>query len=99
LVDPCLWIKHFYHSIVRDLNISEVIEDLQGFDFGLKVENHLKHYLSCQIVANFESKTIYVLQSDLIKNLEGKFGDEIVNVSNYGTPGTPCKTKQKCQQN
>jgi hypothetical protein len=29
------------------------------------------------------------MQPHLIKCLELKFGDEIVNLSNYGTPGTP----------
>jgi hypothetical protein len=29
------------------------------------------------------------MQPHLIKNLEDKFGEEVNNLSNYGTPGTP----------
>jgi hypothetical protein len=102
LVDPCLWIKHFNQGIVRiaiyvddcmiigdDLNIDEVIEELKGYNFGLKVEDHLTDYLSCRIITNFDNKTLFIMQPHLIKNLETKFGAEIMNLSNYGTPGTP----------
>ena len=60
LVDPCLWIKHFNQGIViiaiyvddcliigDDSKINEVIEELKGYNFGLKVEDHLTDYLSC----------------------------------------------------
>jgi hypothetical protein len=94
LVDPCLWMQHFNQGIVimiigDDLNINEVIEELKGYNFGLKVEDHLTHYLSCRIITNFEDKTLFIMQPHLIKNLEVKFGAEIINLSNYGTPGTP----------
>jgi Reverse transcriptase (RNA-dependent DNA polymerase) len=102
LVDPCLWIKHFNQGIViiaiyvndcliigDDSKINEVIEELKGYNFGLKVEDHLTKYLSCQIMTNLNNKTLFIMQPHLIKNLEVKFGDEIVNLSNYGTHGTP----------
>jgi hypothetical protein len=102
LVDPCLWIRHFYQYIViiaiyvhdcliigDDLNINEVVEEPKGFNFGLKVEDHLIDYLSCQIITNFNNKTLFIMQPHLIKKLEMKFGNEIVNLSNYGMPGTP----------
>jgi Reverse transcriptase (RNA-dependent DNA polymerase) len=101
-VDPCLWIKHFYQGIViiaiyvndcliigDDLDINEVIEELKGHNFGLKVKDHLSDYLSCQIITNFDNKTMFIMQPHLIKNLETKFGAEIINLSNYGTLGTP----------
>jgi Reverse transcriptase (RNA-dependent DNA polymerase) len=102
LVDPCLWIKRFNQGIViiaiyvddcliigDDLNMNKVIEELKGYKFGLKVEDHLTDYLSCQIITNFGNKTLFIMQPHLIKKLEMKFGDEIMNLSNYGTPGTP----------
>jgi hypothetical protein len=70
--------------------VNEVIEDLKNFDFGLRIKNHLTDYLSCQIIANFENKTFFLMQPHLIESLELKFVDEIVkNLSNYGTPVTP----------
>jgi Reverse transcriptase (RNA-dependent DNA polymerase) len=68
LVDPCLWIKHFNQGIViiaiyvndcliigDDLKINEVMEELKGYNFGLKVEDHLTDYLSCRIITNFDN--------------------------------------------
>jgi Reverse transcriptase (RNA-dependent DNA polymerase) len=56
LVYPCLWIKHFNQGIViiaiyvdncliigDDSKINEVIEELKGYHFGLKVEDHLTY--------------------------------------------------------
>jgi Reverse transcriptase (RNA-dependent DNA polymerase) len=53
LVDPCLWIQHSNQGIViiaiyvndcliigDDSKINEVIEELKGYNFGLKVEDH-----------------------------------------------------------
>jgi hypothetical protein len=82
-VNDCLIIRD-------DSKINEVIEELKGYNFGLKVEDHLTDYLSCRIITNLDDKTLFIMQPHLIKNLEVKFGAEIVNLSNYGTPGTPC---------
>jgi SAM-dependent methyltransferase len=38
---------------------------------------------------DLDDKTLFIMQPHLIKNLEVKFGAEIVNLNNYGTPGTP----------
>jgi Reverse transcriptase (RNA-dependent DNA polymerase) len=102
LADPCLWIKHFNQGIViiaiyvddcliigEDSKINEVIEERKGYYFGLKVEDHLTDYLSCRIITNFDDKTLFIMQSHLIKSLEVKFGAEVMNLSNYGTSGTP----------
>jgi hypothetical protein len=62
---------------------------LKGFNFGLKVEDHLTDYLSYRIITNLDNKMLFIMQPHLIKNLEVKFGAEIVNLSNYGMPGTP----------
>jgi hypothetical protein len=32
---------------------------------------------------------LIIMQPHITKNLETKFGAEIMNLSNYGTPGTP----------
>jgi hypothetical protein len=81
-VDDCL-------IIGDDLNINEVIEELKGYNFALKVEDHLTDYLSCQIITNFDNKALFIMQPHLLENLKVKFGDEIVNLNKYGTPGTP----------
>ena len=101
-VDPCLWIKYSNHGIVliaiyvddclmvgREPDIDDVIEKLKNYDFGLKVEHNLTDYLSCRIFVNYENNVTFVMQPHLIKNLEDKFGEEVNNLSNYGTPGTP----------
>jgi hypothetical protein len=63
--------------IIRDhSNINEVIEELKGYNFGLKLEDYLIDYLSCRIITNFDNKTLFIMQSHLIKNLEVKFGAE-----------------------
>jgi Reverse transcriptase (RNA-dependent DNA polymerase) len=102
LVDPCLWIKHFNQGIViiviyvddclisgDDSDINEVIEELKGYNFDLKFEDHLTDYLSCQIITNVDNKTLFIMQPHLIKNLETKFGAKFMNLSDYGMPGTP----------
>jgi hypothetical protein len=81
-VDDCL-------IIGDDLKINEVIKELKGYNFGLKVEDHVSDYLSCRIITNLENKTLFIMQPHLIKNLEVKFGAEVVNLSNYGMAGTP----------
>jgi hypothetical protein len=78
-----LWIKHCNQGIViiaifvddcliigDDTNINDDIDELKKYDFGLKIENHLTDYLSCQIIANFETKTLFIMQPHLIENLE-----------------------------
>ena len=101
-VDPCLWIKYSNQGIVliaiyvddclmigTDSDIDAVIEKLKNYDFGLKVEHNLTDYLSCRIFVNYENRTTFIMQPHLIKNLEEKFSNEVNNLSNYGTPGTP----------
>jgi Reverse transcriptase (RNA-dependent DNA polymerase) len=102
LLDPCLWIKHFNQGIViiaiyvndcliigDDSDINEVIEELKGYNVGRKIEDDLTDYLSCRIITNFDNKTLFIMQPHLFKNLKTKFGAEIMNLSNYSTPGTP----------
>jgi Reverse transcriptase (RNA-dependent DNA polymerase) len=101
-VDPCLWMKYSNHGIVliaiyvddclmvrRESDINDVIEKMKNYDFGLKVEHNLTDYLSCRIFVNYEKNPTFVMQPHLIKNLEDEFSEEVNNLSNYGTPGTP----------
>jgi hypothetical protein len=58
-VDPCLWIKHSEFGIVMvavyvddclDIGgIQDMINCLKILDFGLKIEDNLTDYLSCNI--------------------------------------------------
>jgi hypothetical protein len=81
-VDDCL-------IIGDDSNKHEVIEELKGYNFGLKVEDPFTDYSSCPIITNFDNKTLFIMEPHLIKKLKMKFGDEFINLSKYGTPGTP----------
>jgi hypothetical protein len=38
---------------------------------------------------DYENRITFVMQPNLIKNLEEKFGEEVNNLSDYGTPRTP----------
>ena len=101
-VDPCLWIKHSELGIVMvavyvddclvvgsESGIDDMINCLKNCDFGLKVEDNLTDYLSCKININQDTKTTFVMQPHLINSLIEKFGEEVMNLSNYATPGTP----------
>jgi hypothetical protein len=41
------------------------------------------------VIEDLESKSILILQSHLINNLEAKFWQEVCNKRVYKTPGTP----------
>ena len=101
-VDPCLWIKHSEFGIVMvavyvddclvvgsEEGIQDMINCLKNCDFGLKIEDNLTDYLSCKIQINQATKTTYIMQPHLIKSLIDKFGEEVEDLCNYGTPGTP----------
>jgi len=81
-VDDCL-------VIGKNDEVQHVIEGLRERGFSLKVEGDLRDYLSCRIIEDQTSNTILILQPHLIKNLEGKFGDEVCKKRIYKTPGTP----------
>jgi hypothetical protein len=62
---------------------------LRDYNFGLKVDHDSIDDLSCMIHVHYENKTAFVIKPHLIKTLEEKFGDEVNNLSEYGTPSTP----------
>ena len=69
--------------------IKGMMNCLKNCDFGLKIEDNLTDYLSCKFQINQETKTTFVMQPHLINSLIEKIGEEVMNFSNYGTPGTP----------
>ena len=81
-IDNCL-------VIGNDKAIINVIKGLKEHKFGVKVEEFLSNYLSCNIHMNRDNKVLFVMQPHLIKSLEDKFQEEVNNLSIYGTPGTP----------
>jgi hypothetical protein len=100
--DPCLLSRWINRKVImigiyvdnclvvgKEDQIQEVIQGLKASGFNLKVESSLKDYLSCRVIEDLESKSILILQSHLINNLEAKFGQEVCNKRVYKTPGTP----------
>jgi hypothetical protein len=53
--------------LINDV-IKEVIEDLKKHDFGLKIEEYLKDYLSCHIKINEEDRIAWIQKPHLINN-------------------------------
>jgi hypothetical protein len=71
-----------------DDGIDNVVNNLRDYDFGSGIDHNLIDYLSCRIHEDYKSQEKSVMQAHLIKNLEGKFGEEANNLNEYGTPGT-----------
>jgi hypothetical protein len=100
--DPCLLTRWINGKVImigiyvdyclvfgKEDRIQEVIQGLKPSGFNLKIENSLKNYLSCSVIEDLESKSILILQTHLINNLEAKFGQEVCNKRVYKTPGSP----------
>jgi hypothetical protein len=81
-LDDCLTSGSYY-------GIKEVIEELKKNDFGLKIEEYLKDYLSCHIKIDQEDGIAWIQQPYLINNLKAKFGEEAMAIQDHRTPGTP----------
>jgi hypothetical protein len=81
-VDDCL-------VVGSEEGIQDMINCLKNCNFGLKIEDSLIDYLSCKIQINQATKTTYIMQPHLIESLIDKFGEEVEDLCNYGTPGTP----------
>jgi hypothetical protein len=99
-IDPCLWIKRGPLGVVMiaiyvddclaigdEDALDEVIDQLIEFGFQLKVVNDLVDYLSCRIIQ--EKGRVWILQPHLLKHLTQKFGEEVGDLQEYSTPGTP----------
>ena len=72
-----------------DEAITEVITLLQDAGLKLKIENNLDDYLSCKIHFSKNDFTAWLGQPHLIANLGKKFGEEVLSLRTYKTPGTP----------
>jgi hypothetical protein len=81
-VDDCYCCRH-------EAAINDTIEQIKANGFGVKVEDDLSDYLSCNIVFNKEKTKAWLGQPHLIKSLEKKFGDLVKSLQQYKTPGTP----------
>ena len=99
--DPCLFIKKDEHGIIflaiwvddcyclGNLKaIEEMLKKLKEH-FNVKTEDNLSDYLSCEIVFNKEKTKALLGQPHLIKKMEKKFGDKVMEGQSYKTPGTP----------
>jgi hypothetical protein len=101
-VNPCLWTKYTEHGIVfvetyfdnghvigNENGINNIIDGLKTYKFGLKIADNLKDYLICRVLTDYERKITFVMQTNFIKNLREKFESEVINLNDYGMPGTP----------
>jgi hypothetical protein len=75
--------------IGNDSRISDAFNGLKTYKFGLKITHDLKDYLSCKILIDYERKRKFVMKPHVINNLKEKCENEVKNLSDYGTPGTP----------
>ena len=104
-VDPCLLVKEstkfgrIYIALYVDDNlivghpqaIKETIQELRDEGLVLKVEDDLKDYLSCEINFSKDRKSAWLGQPHLIANLEIFLGEQVKEMREYKTPGTPHK--------
>jgi len=81
-VDDCICIGH------KEM-IDETEKLLKENDLNLKVEEELVDYLSCEINFNDDKTKAWLGQPHLIKNLMTTFGEEVKDLQEYKSPGTP----------
>jgi hypothetical protein len=102
VADPCLMTRRNDKGIVfigiyvddcyccgHEAAIEQTIKQLKESGFGVKVEDNLNDYLSCNIVFDKLKTKAWLGQPHLIKNLEQKFGELVASLQRYRTPGTP----------
>jgi Reverse transcriptase (RNA-dependent DNA polymerase) len=100
--DPCLFIKKVKDSVVMLAihvddcyivgqleDIELVIEEIKKNNLKVKVEYNTKDYLSCEILINKDKKVAWIGQPHLLKRLESTFGNLVMGLQHYKTPGTP----------
>ena len=81
-VDDCLCIGH-------ETAINKMIDKLRKRDLNLTIDRELKDYLSCEIHFSSDRKKAVLHQSHIIESLKKEFGEEVQNLQEYTTPGTP----------
>jgi hypothetical protein len=102
--DPCLWtmwdsvVNHMLIigiyvddclMVGKESSISNLLEDLKKHEFNLKFENDVVEDLSCHIVESKNEAILTLIQPHLLIRLTQKFGEEIMKMRKYLTPGTP----------
>jgi hypothetical protein len=81
-VDDCLLVG-------KPKAIDMTINDIQSLKYTLKVEGSLRDYLSCEITLDKSTKTGWIHQPHLVSKLESSFGEQVMKLQSYATPGTP----------
>jgi hypothetical protein len=79
----CFWIKYDDLGVTlisiyvddclvnsTDEGFDNFINNFRYYNFGLKVNHNLTDYLSCRIHVDFERKTTFLMQPQLINNLK-----------------------------
>jgi hypothetical protein len=75
-VDNCYCCGH-------EETIEGTIKQLKKSRFGVKVEDNLRDYLSCNIIFDKNKIKAWLGQPHLIKNLEQNFGELLTNLQQY----------------
>jgi hypothetical protein len=65
-----IWSNKTYGEWMKSKDNPKMTEDdlsdtELGYNFGLKVEDHLTDHLSCQIIANYDNKMLFIMQPHL----------------------------------
>jgi hypothetical protein len=69
-VDNCL-------VVGKDNQINKLIVEFNENGFNLKIERDFKEYLSRCVIHDANLKQFLILQPNLIKDLQSKFGEEL----------------------
>jgi hypothetical protein len=100
--DPCLMMRKdqvgtLYVLTYVDDNLvvgdrkamDKLLKEIDRSEFTVTVENELKDYLSCEIIADKERKKAWIGQPHMVKKIIKTFEEEIQGMQVYQTPGTP----------
>ena len=100
--DPCLMMRRdeagtLYVLTYVDDNLvvgdrkamNKLLKEIERSEFTVTVENELKDYLSCEIVADKERKKAWIGQPHMVKKIIKTFEEEYKGMQVYQTPGTP----------
>jgi hypothetical protein len=100
--DPCLMIRKCSLGLVymamyiddcycngNKAAINDTIKGIVQNGLNVTVKDDLEDYLSCEIRFNKARTKAWLGQPHLIKKLEKKFGEMVMGLMKYKTPGTP----------
>lgn len=109
--DPCLFMRgegpnRLYILLYVDDNfllgrreeIDRFLEEFRKTFFTFTVDETLDDYLSCEIQVDREKKLGWIGQPHMVKKIEKTFGEEVKNLTEYKTPGTPGFKIQKPEE-